>query len=109
MNFNEYQEKSRKTAKYPAIGHHVIYPTLGLVNEAGEVAGKIKKVFRDKDGEINTETKSALKAELGDVLWYLAQVATELDLTLDEIAEYNIEKLYSRLERGTIKGDGDNR
>ena len=109
MNFNDYQTKSRKTAGYPAIGHPVVYPTLGLVNEAGEVAGKLKKVFRDKDGQINEETKSALKAELGDVLWYLAQVATELDLTLDEIAAYNIEKLYSRLERGKIRGDGDNR
>ena len=109
MNFNDYQEKSRKTAKYPAIGHAVIYPALGLVNESGEVAGKIKKVFRDKEGVINGETKTALKAELGDVLWYLAQLATELDLTLDEVAEYNIEKLYSRLERGTIKGDGDER
>jgi len=109
MDFNDYQTKSRKTAGYPAIGHPVIYPTLGLVNEAGEVAGKIKKVFRDKEGEINAETRDALKAELGDVLWYMAQVATELDLTLDEIAEYNIEKLYNRLERGKIKGDGDNR
>jgi len=109
MNFTDYQTKSRATAKYPAIGHPVIYPTLGLVNEAGEVAGKIKKVFRDKDGEINEETRSALKAELGDVLWYVAQVATELDLTLDEIAEYNIAKLLDRLERGKIKGDGDNR
>ena len=109
MNFNEYQKKSRKTAKYPAIGHPVVYPALGLTNEAGEVAGKLKKVFRDKDGQINAETKAALKAELGDVLWYLAQVATELDLTLDEIAEYNIDKLYGRLERGTIKGDGDER
>ncbi len=109
MNFNDYQTKSRKTAGYPAIGHPVIYPTLGLVNEAGEVAGKIKKVFRDKEGKISEETREALKAELGDVLWYLAQVATELELTLDEIAEHNIEKLYSRLERGTIRGDGDNR
>jgi len=109
MDFNDYQTKSRKTAKYPAIGHPVIYPTLGLVNEAGEVAGKIKKVFRDKDGEINAETRDALKAELGDVLWYIAQVATELDLTLDEIAEYNIAKLLDRLERGKIRGDGDNR
>ena len=109
MNFNDYQQKSRKTAKYPAIGHPVIYPALGLVNEAGEVAGKIKKVFRDKDGQINDETRSALKAELGDVLWYVAQVCTELGLSLDEVAEYNIDKLYSRLERGTIRGDGDNR
>src|SRR5829696_3429328 len=109
MNFNDYQTKSRKTAKYPAIGHPVIYPTLGLVNEAGEVAGKIKKVFRDKDGEINEQVRDGLKAELGDVLWYIAQVATELDLTFDEIAKYNIAKLYERLERGKIKGDGDNR
>ena len=109
MDFNEYQKKSRKTAGYPAIGHPVIYPTLGLANEAGEVAGKIKKVFRDKDGQISEETRQALKAELGDVLWYLAQVATELDLSLEEVAEYNITKLYDRLERGKIKGDGDNR
>ena len=109
MNFTDYQTKSRGTAKYPVIGHGVIYPALGLVNEAGEVAGKIKKVFRDKDGEINAETREALKAELGDVLWYISQVATELDLSLDEIAEANIAKLLDRLERGKIKGDGDNR
>jgi NTP pyrophosphatase (non-canonical NTP hydrolase) len=88
MDFNDYQTKSRKTAGYPAIGHPVIYPTLGLANEAGEVAGKIKKVFRDKDGQISAETRDALKAELGDVLWYIAQGATELDLTLDDNAEY---------------------
>jgi len=109
MDFDDYQKKSRKTAGYPAIGHPVIYPALGLVNEAGEVAGKIKKVFRDKEGQINEETRAALKAELGDVLWYIAQVATELDLSLDEVAQYNIAKLYDRLERGKIKGDGDNR
>ena len=109
MDFTAYQTKSRKTASYPSIGHAVIYPALGLVNEAGEVAGKIKKVFRDKSGEISEETREALKAELGDVLWYIAQVATELGLSLDEIAEYNIAKLYDRLERGTIRGDGDNR
>ena len=109
MDFETYQTKSRKTASYPAIGHPVIYPTLGLANEAGEVAGKIKKVFRDKDGEISAETRQALKAELGDVLWYLAQVATELELSLDEIAEHNIAKLYDRLERGKIRGDGDDR
>ena len=109
MNFTEYQQKSRATAKYPIIGHGVIYPTLGLTNEAGEVAGKIKKVFRDKDGIISDETREALKAELGDVLWYLAQVATELNLSLDEIAEHNIAKLLDRQARGKIHGDGDNR
>lgn len=109
MDFTTYQTKSRRTAGYPAIGHPVIYPALGLVNEAGEVAGKIKKVFRDKGGEINNETRQALKAELGDVLWYIAQIATELDLSLDDIAEHNIAKLYDRLDRGAIRGEGDNR
>jgi NTP pyrophosphatase (non-canonical NTP hydrolase) len=109
MNFTEYQTKSRATAKYPVIGHGVIYPTLGLTNEAGEVAGKIKKVFRDKDGIISDETREALKAELGDVLWYLSQTATELGLSLDEIAEYNLAKLLDRQARGKIRGDGDNR
>jgi len=106
---NEYQKKSRETAKYPVIGHGVIYPALGLVNEAGEVAGKIKKIFRDKNGEISAESRAALKAELGDVLWYLAQLATELDLSLDEIAEYNLAKLLDRQARGKIQGDGDDR
>ena len=109
MNFTDYQQKAKATAKYPVIGHGVIYPTLGLTNEAGEVSGKIKKVFRDKDGVISEETREALKAELGDVLWYLSQVATELNLSLDEIAEYNIAKLLDRQARGKIQGDGDNR
>ncbi len=109
MNFTDYQTKSCATAKYPVIGHGVIYPTLGLVNEAGEVAGKIKKVFRDKSGEFSTETREALKAELGDVLWYLAQTCTELDISLDQVAEANITKLMDRLARGKIHGDGDNR
>jgi NTP pyrophosphatase (non-canonical NTP hydrolase) len=109
MNFNDYQTQSRKTAKYPAIGHPVIYPTLGLTNEAGEVAGKIKKIFRDKGGVISEADRTALKGELGDVMWYLTQVCTELDLSLDDVAGYNLEKLFSRLERGKIGGDGDNR
>lgn len=109
MDFTTYQAKSRRTAKYPAIGHPVIYPTLGLANEAGEVAGKVKKIFRDKGGVIGEAEREALKGELGDVLWYLAQVCTELEISLDEVAEHNIEKLYSRLERGAIGGDGDNR
>lgn len=109
MNFNDYQQKSRTTAKYPAIGHAVIYPTLGLVNEAGEVAGKIKKIFRDKDGVIGAAEREALKAELGDVLWYLAQTCTELEISLDEVAESNLTKLLDRQARGKIQGNGDNR
>ena len=109
MNFADYQTKSRKTANYPSIGHPVIYPTLGLTNEAGEVAGKIKKIFRDKSGIISAADRAALEGELGDVLWYLAQVCTELEISLDAVAEHNLEKLFSRLERGRIGGEGDNR
>jgi NTP pyrophosphatase (non-canonical NTP hydrolase) len=109
MKLSDYQTKARATAKYPVIAHGVIYPTLGLTNEAGEVAGKIKKIFRDKNGVIGESEREMLKAELGDVLWYLAQVATELELSLDEIAEYNLAKLLDRQERGKIQGDGDNR
>jgi NTP pyrophosphatase (non-canonical NTP hydrolase) len=109
MDLNEYQKKSRRTAKYPDIGHSVIYPTLGLNSEAGEVAGKIKKIFRDKGGVIGDAERDALRSELGDVLWYVAQVCTELDLSLDDVAQANIDKLSSRLERGKIGGEGDNR
>jgi NTP pyrophosphatase (non-canonical NTP hydrolase) len=109
MNFNDYQTQSRRTARYPSIGHPVVYPTLGLTNEAGEVAGKIKKIFRDKAGEISLAEREALKGELGDVLWYLAQVCTELDISLDEVAGHNLEKLFSRLDRGRIGGEGDDR
>ena len=73
------------------------------------MAGKIKKIFRDKSGVISEADREALKGELGDVLWYLAQVSTELGLSLDEVAEHNIAKLTDRLVRGVIKGDGDNR
>ncbi len=109
MELNDYQIKSRRTARYPVIGHGVIYPTLGLTNEAGEVAGKIKKIFRDRGGIISESDRQSLLGELGDVLWYLAQVCTELEIPLDDVATHNIEKLSSRLERGRIGGDGDDR
>ncbi|GAB4486981.1 MAG: nucleoside triphosphate pyrophosphohydrolase family protein [Anaerolineales bacterium] len=108
-NFNAYQRQSRKTWNRVHTDHPIIYPTLGLVNEAGELAGKVKKIFRDKSGHISPEDRQALKYELGDVLWYLAQIATELDLSLQEVAESNLEKLFSRLERGAIRGEGDYR
>ena len=71
MNFQEYQDKSRKTAQYPDLGKNFVYPTLGLAGEAGEVAEKIKKVIRDKNGIIDEETREMIKKELGDVLWYV--------------------------------------
>jgi len=109
MNFEEYQKRSRKTAKYPNAGKDIVYPTLGLNGEAGEVAEKVKKVIRDKSGKINNEDRKEIEKELGDVLWYLSQLATELDLSLEEIARENIKKLFSRMERGKLAGSGDNR
>lgn len=109
MDFKEYQEKSRKTAIYPNKDNNFIYPTLGLSSEAGEVSNKVKKIIRDDNGVVSEEKKQEIEKELGDVLWYVSQLASELGLSLDSIAEKNIEKLFSRLERGKLKGSGDNR
>ena len=109
MNFEEYQKKSRKTAIYPNKGNNFIYPVLGLVGESGEVAEKIKKVIRDHNGVLNKKQRQEIKKELGDVLWYVAQIATELGLSLDEIAVFNIKKLESRKKRNKLHGNGDNR
>lgn len=113
MEFSEYQKKSRKTALYPNVGDNLPYLALGIANEAGEVAGKVKKFIRDHNfksiRELSEEQKQDLAKEVGDVLWYCAQIATEIDTDLGKVAELNIEKLYSRLERGTIGGSGDNR
>ena len=108
MEFNDYQKEARATAIY-ADGHKVTYPALGLASEAGEVAGKIKKVLRDKSGSFGPETIEAIGNELGDVLWYVAVLAADLGLSLDDIAARNVEKLRSRMARGTIRGDGDQR
>jgi NTP pyrophosphatase (non-canonical NTP hydrolase) len=108
-DFETYQRESRKTWGVIPMDHPIVYPTLGLANEAGEVAGKIKKIFRDRAGVIGDEDRQALKYELGDVLWYLTQICTELNLTLEEVAAANLEKLFSRLERGQLRGDGDER
>ncbi len=110
MELNEYQKQALKTALFPK-KYKVIYAAMGLGNEAGEVMGKVKKWLRgdDGEGEMSAERKQALKEELGDVLWYLAVLANDLDLDLDDIAKVNINKLQSRKERGTLTGDGDKR
>ena len=109
MELNHYQRESRKTALYPEVGSNAIYPTLGLVGEAGEVADKVKKILRDKKGLFDKESKDAIKFELGDVLWYLSQICTALDIDLKDVASSNLTKLLSRKNRGAIKGDGDKR
>lgn len=109
MDLRAYQQRSRETARYPDAGANPIYPTLGLCGEAGEVADKVKKVLRDHAGVFSPERVEALKLELGDVLWYVAQLATELGLDLDAIAQANLDKLASRAARNVIAGDGDDR
>jgi NTP pyrophosphatase (non-canonical NTP hydrolase) len=109
MLLSDYQARSRRTATYPDAGENIVYPTLGLAGEAGEVAEKVKKLLRDDGGVLSDERRAALAAELGDVLWYVAQVATEAGLELEEIAQANLDKLLSRQERGVLSGSGDQR
>ena len=108
MNFTEYQQEARKTAIYPE-EFKIIYTALGLVGESGEVAEKIKKVIRDKGGNFSTDDKTEIIKELSDALWYVANLAADLDIDLGLIAAVNLEKLRSRQERDKIKGSGDNR
>ena len=103
MDFREYQRKAVTFAIYPAT-HKVLYPTLGLCGEAGEVAEKVKKQVRD--GVFN---RHEVAKELGDVLWYLANICNDIGYNLDEIADLNISKLSSRKGRHVIQGSGDNR
>jgi NTP pyrophosphatase (non-canonical NTP hydrolase) len=108
MDLSDYQRESRRTAEYPREAW-LAYPALGLAGEAGEVAEHAKKAIRDDDGKVSDERLAAMSKELGDVLWYVAQLASELDLSLDEIAKQNLEKLFSRQVRGVLSGSGDDR
>jgi NTP pyrophosphatase (non-canonical NTP hydrolase) len=109
LDFGEYQAAAAWTGGPVATNHPIVYPTLGLTNEAGEVAGKVKKIFRDRNGEVTDEDRAALMLELGDVLWYLSELCTQLDIKLEDVAAANIAKLRRRVEQGTLSGDGDDR
>lgn len=108
MSFNEYQEKAKGTAVYPD-SLKVIYPTLGLAGETGEVCEKVKKVVRDNNGVFENAKKEEIILELGDVLWYVANVAADLGIALEEVAGKNLLKLANRKQRGVLHGNGDNR
>ena len=126
MTFNEYQEKASTLAEYPdvlvvkeknsrVVGDiktttaNWIYPALGLAGEAGEVSEKIKKIVRNDKGVLSDEKVQEIKKELGDVLWYIQQLAKELGLELDDVAQGNLDKLFDRKDRGVIASEGDNR
>lgn len=114
-SLNEYQQRSRKVATYPDLGNNLIYPALGLAGEAGETVDKIKKLYRNfgftKGSDLKNDQghKTALIKELGDVLWYIGAIASELDVNLSFVAGMNIDKLEDRKERGVIKSEGDSR
>lgn len=118
FTFDEYQQKAALTAKYMN-GENVkvdeltnirqLYPFLGLSGEVGELLNKVKKIIRDNNGAIGIEKLGEIKAELGDVLWYLAAICSDLGLDMDHVAKYNIQKLLDRYNRNVIQGSGDNR
>jgi len=108
LGFNVYQRAAYGIRSYPSDAG-ISYPALGLTGEGGEVANQVKKIYRDDGGIVTPERKAAILKELGDVLWYLADLATWLGTDLSTIAFANLDKLYSRKGRGALKGDGDNR
>jgi NTP pyrophosphatase (non-canonical NTP hydrolase) len=107
-NPKDYQEVIRTTRVYPP-ELELMYPALGLCGEAGEVAEKVKKLYRDHGGIVTPEIRDALVLELGDVMWYLTTIADTLGIDLDTVMEKNIEKLMKRKQNQTLHGNGDNR
>ncbi len=109
MNLNEYQQLAKRTAAPKGKKDELFHLVLGLMGESGEIAEKMKKIVRDNASDFDALDKDDLKKELGDILWYIAILADYFDIELEEIGKKNIDKLASRLERGTISGSGDNR
>ena len=111
LGLNEYQRQAAKTALYPGRDGDTVapYPALGLAGEAGEVCEQIKKAIRDDEGRVSEERRRKLQKELGDVMWYLAALASELGMDLETIAQANLDKLADRQRRGVIQGEGDDR
>lgn len=113
MSMNAYQEATDLTALYPGAGEGslpgILYATLGLAGEAGEIPNKVKKILRDDEGVLTPEKRQVILDEIGDVLWYAARLCSELSASLGEVAYSNIRKLEDRANRGVIKGSGDYR
>jgi len=109
LTFSQYQKSAWSTAIYPNKGNNIIYPTLGLAGETGEICEKIKKIIRDDNGKVSQENKLLLTKELGDVLWYISALSKELSLSLNNVAKTNIIKLKDRQKRNKLRGSGDNR
>lgn len=109
MTFDDFQHKAMVTAIYPNKGNNLIYPTLGLADEAGEFVGKVKKLMRDRDNVLDGEYVTLMAKELGDVLWYVAACCEEMQISMSGVADMVLYKLKDRAERGVIQGNGDTR
>lgn len=116
LTFENYQEKAKETAIYPRedFKQALAYLGLGLASEQGEVAGIVKKLIRDRPDvqrpwDLTSEERASIAAEISDNLWYISMLAWELGLNLQDVAQYNLDKLASRKERGTLRGSGDDR
>ena len=109
MTAEFYEMKAGQTAIFPKY-KALEYLALGLTSEAGEVAGKVKKLIRDGEDMEGFELKKiAIASEIGDVLWYCAMMAKEVGVPLNDIMKENLKKLHGRKERGTLQGSGDDR
>lgn len=108
MKASDYQKIAVSTAIYPK-EYSVMYLSLGMCGEAGEVAEKVKKIYRDKQGKLSDDDKTALIKELGDVCWYIANIADELGVNLGDVMRANVKKILGRMENNTLHGAGDNR
>jgi NTP pyrophosphatase (non-canonical NTP hydrolase) len=108
MKFSEYEQTAKETAIYPST-HRILYPALGMAGEAGEVANKVKKIIRDGVDAQPEDWRTQLAGEIGDVLWYCAALAHDINIPLSVIAAQNRDKLLARKEKGTIQGSGDDR
>lgn len=106
--FDDYQIVAARTAVYPD-DVRILYPALGLAGEAGEVANKVKKIYRDDGGRVTDHRRAQVARELGGVLWYVAAVCTDMDLNMGDVARENAAILASRQELGRLHGDGDER
>lgn len=110
MTLNDYQEAAHGTSRNIRIGNDtLLYPVLGLAGEVGELVNKVKKIYRDNAGVLSNTRRVEIADELSDCLWYVAELATQLNFGLDEIAAANLHKLADRANRGVISGGGDNR
>lgn len=111
MDFDEYQKLATRTATFDGkqLEYQLMYLALGITGEAGEIAEKVKKIMRNDEGVVSEEKRHDLTREIGDVLWYLSQLARILQVPFSDVAKTNIDKLADRAQRSVIKNDGDNR